>query len=189
MSDLVLAATDRPMPVAVRRIEDERVPEGMVGLATYLGERLIARCAIPPEVAEFIESNDLFADPVQLVLAAREEPPGLQCRLFAVVDVDGEAAAGEPADGGAEPWQASVPRFELEAEAAAASPEPDEDEEAAATQGMIFLGQIVRFAGDRKHPDNLGLEAADVLRRLIEGRTSEVVDRALDDLLGGSGLP
>ena len=54
---------------------------------------------------------------------------------------------------------------------------------------MIFLGQIVRFAKDRRHPDNLALEAADVLLKLVEGRTSEVVDRALDDLVGGSGLP
>lgn len=182
MSDLVLAATDRPLPLAVRRIDDERVPEGMVGLATYLAERLIARCAVLPEVVEFLEARDTFADPVQLVLAAREEPPGLQCRLFAVVDVviEETASGGE----GAEPWTASVPKFELEDVPAAADGDDEEP-----PQGMFFLGQIVRFAKDRRHPDNLGLEAADVLRKLIEGQTSEVVDRALDDLLGGSGLP
>ncbi len=185
MSDLVLAATDRALPIALRRIEDERVPEGMIGLATYLEERLVARCAVPPEVMEFIESRDLFSEPVQLVLAAREEPPGLQCRLFAVVDVATDDAASGDGDAGSEPWRASVPKFELEE----ADAGPGDDDELPPTQGMIFLGQIVRFAGDRRHPDNLGLEAADVLRRLIEGRTTEVVDRALDDLLGGSGLP
>ena len=187
MSDLVLAATDRPLPLAVRRIDDDRVPEGMIGLASYLEDRLIARCAVPPEVAEFIEARELFTDPVPLVLAAREEAPGLQCRLFAVVDVetDAEGLGGEgEGEGGPEPWQASVPKFELED-----APAGGDGDGPSPTQGMIFLGQIVRFAKDRRHPDNLALEAADVLLKLVEGRTSEVVDRALDDLVGGSGLP
>lgn len=174
MTDLILAATDRPLPIEVRPIEDDRVPEGMLGLGTYLEDRLIARCAVPPEVFEFVEANGIFAEPVPLVLAAQEESPGLQCRLFAVVRVVAEAEAGEEP----EPWATSVPGSTYEAEQS--DGETDEPK-----QGMIFLGQIVRFARDRVHPDNLGLEAADVLRKLVEGRTSEVVDRALDDLLNG----
>lgn len=174
-SEVVVAATDRPLPIAVRRITDERVPPELVGLATYLGERLIARCAVPEEVAEFIEGKGLLEQPAQLVLAAKEEAPGLQCRLFALVEVAKERQ-GEPD----EPWAASVPSFE-----AATQTDPTEP----APQGMIFLGLIVRFAKDRKHPDNLGLEAADVLRRVVEGETTEVVDRVLDDLLGGGPLP
>lgn len=179
MSDLILAATDRPLPIAVKQIDDERVPEGMVGLGTYLGDRLIARCAVPTDVLEFIETNGVFAEPVPLVLAAREEPPGLQCRLFAVVAVSPPTESeDEP-----EPWAQSVPGAGFEAEV---EEEPDEEADLAG-QGMVFLGQIVRFDRDRIHPDNLGLEAADVLRKLVEGKTSEVVDRALDDLLGGGG--
>jgi len=49
----------------------------------------------------------------------------------------------------------------------------------------IPLGTVVRFSKDRVHPDSLPLEAADILRRIIEGKTAEVVDRALEDLLGG----
>jgi hypothetical protein len=56
-----------------------------------------------------------------------------------------------------------------------------EDEPAVAP---IPLGHIVRFDRDRVHPDSLPLEAADVLRKVIGGETSEVVDRALADLLG-----
>ncbi len=48
----------------------------------------------------------------------------------------------------------------------------------------IPLGHIVRFERDRVHPESLPLEAADVLRKIIDGETSEVVDRALSDLLG-----
>jgi hypothetical protein len=42
----------------------------------------------------------------------------------------------------------------------------------------------VRYDSDRVHPDSLPLETADVLRKIIEGEASEVVDRALSDLLG-----
>jgi hypothetical protein len=34
------------------------------------------------------------------------------------------------------------------------------------------------------HPESLPLEAVDLLRRVIDGKTSEVVDKALADLLG-----
>jgi hypothetical protein len=174
-SDVVLAATDRPLPISVRRIVDERVPADLVGLATYLDDRLIARCAVPEEVVEFIEGKRLFEQPAQLVLAAKEEPPGLQCRLFALVEV---APDGE--DETSEPWAASVPSYEE-----SAAGEPGE----ATPQGMIFLGLIVRFAKDRKHPDSLGLEAADILRRVVEGQATEVIDKVLDDLLGGGPVP
>ena len=48
----------------------------------------------------------------------------------------------------------------------------------------IPLGNIVRFERDRVHPESLPLEAVDILRRVIDGETAEVVDRALADLLG-----
>jgi hypothetical protein len=177
MSDLVLAATDRPLPIRVSRIEDERVPEGMVGLATHLNERLIARCAVAGEVAEFIEGSELFQSPVQLVLAAREAPPGLQCQLYAVVSMPEAAPDDEK-----EPWAASVP-------GAGYQDAEEEQAEEATGQQMVFLGQIVRVDRDRRHRNNLALEAADVLRKLVEGATSEVVDRVLEDLLGGGSVP
>ena len=48
----------------------------------------------------------------------------------------------------------------------------------------IQLGNIVRYDRDRVHPESLPLEAVDVLRRIIDGETTEVVDRALADRLG-----
>ena len=59
--------------------------------------------------------------------------------------------------------------------------EEDDDDPAVAP---IPLGNIVRYERDRVHPESLPLEAVDVLRRIIDGETSEVVDRALADLLG-----
>jgi hypothetical protein len=164
--EVALAATDRPVPLAVRRIEDERVPEGLVGLAAFLEDRMIARCAVPDDVAAMIEGQALFAHPVQLVLAAREESPGLQCRLFAVVEVARDAPEREP-------WADSVPGAGFDA--------PDEGEDP--SQARVFLGQVVRFQRDRLHPDDLALEAADVLRRIVQGQAVEVIDKVLGDLL------
>ena len=60
----------------------------------------------------------------------------------------------------------------------------DDDEEDEAGVTPLPLGNIVRYDRDRVHPDSLPHEAADVLMKIIEGKTSEVVDRALADLLG-----
>jgi hypothetical protein len=43
----------------------------------------------------------------------------------------------------------------------------------------------VRFEKDRKFKDSLSDEAVDVLRKLVSGDVSEVVDKVLGDLLGG----
>jgi hypothetical protein len=170
--DMVLAATDRPVPLSVRRIDDDRVPEGMVGLGSFLDQRLIARCAVPTEVAAMIEEQELFEQPVQLVLAAREEAPGLQCRLFAVVEVP-QQGEDEPR----EPWADSVP---------GAGFDQEDEEEAEPAQAMVFLGQIVRFERDRRHKESLALETADVLRRIVEGQAVDVVDKVIEDLMDGS---
>ena len=83
-----------------------------------------------------------------------------------------------------EPWSASVPGASYE------SAVEDEADDASAEAGdepavaPIPLGNIVRYERDRVHPESLPLEAVDVLRRIIDGDTSELVDRALADLLG-----
>ncbi|HXE56573.1 MAG TPA: hypothetical protein VNK43_01090 [Gemmatimonadales bacterium] len=174
----VLAGTDAPIPIDVRAIEDERVPEGMVCLGTFIDDRLVARCVVPPHVSEMFEEQQLFAEPVRLVLAAREAPPGLQCQLFALVELPADEDEDE------EPWAGSVPSSGYERAVEAAS---DGDEDADGPDqpiAAIPLGQIVRFARDRRHPDNLALEAMDVLGKVVAGRVVEVVDKALEDLLG-----
>ncbi len=174
---LAVAATDKPLTLALRPLEDERAPAGMACLGSYLGQRLVARCVVPPEAAEFLLQRGLFERPVRLALAAREAPPGLQCQLYALVELkDGML---DDADEEAEaPWAASVPGASYEAEVQGGS---DGEE----PQAAVFLGQIVRFAKDRKHPGDLARETVDVLRTIVEGDVSEVVDKVLEDLLGG----
>src|SRR5688572_8755627 len=191
-SPVALAATETPVELRVSLIEDDRTPEGMVCMGTFRGDRLIARCVLPPAAWEQIEDYGLFDEPVPVVLVARESPPGLQCQLFAIVpvpDTDAELEDEDGDDEGEEAWAASVPGAGYEAAVADADADEDEeeedeeeDDEAGVTP--LPLGNIVRYERDRVHPDSLPHEAADVLMKIIEGKTSEVVDRALADLLG-----
>ncbi len=186
-SKVVLAATDRPVTVRVDALDEERTPEGMICLGTYLESRLVARCVVPPDAWEFYQERGLFKEPVRLVLAAREAAPGLQCQLFALLPISPSALIDEP-----EPWAASVPGSGYESAVAdvsePAEPGADPGQTAEARVG-VFLGQIVRFDKDRKHSDNLALEAIDVLSRIVSGEVSEVVDKVLEDLLGNGPLP
>jgi hypothetical protein len=170
-----IAASEEPVQLSVALVEDERVPDGMVCMGTFRGGKLVARSVVPPEAWEQIVELRIFDEPVQVVLVARAAPPGLQCQLYAMVELE---QGGEEEEGAEEPWASSVPRPEFES---AAGEGETADGPAVAP---IPLGHIVRFDRDRVHPNSLPLEAADVLRKIIDGGTSEVVDRALADLLG-----
>ena len=177
-SPAAIAATEHPVQITVRLLDDERVPEGMVCMGSYRNGRLIARAVLPPEAWGQIHEYGVFDEPVQIVLVARAAPPGLQCQLYAMVPLP-DAEDEEPD----EPWSASVPGSSYESSVEEEDEEADEDPAVA----PIPLGNIVRFERDRIHPESLPLEAVDVLRRIIDGDTSEVVDRALADLLGLEG--
>jgi hypothetical protein len=217
-SPVALAATDRPLPLRLATIADERAPDGMACIGSFLGPKLVARCVVPPDAAAFLLDRGLFAQPVRLALAAREEPPGLQCQLFALVDLPSDFfESAEEDEEGASPWADSVPgtaydRAVQDGPVAGSAAEDDalvdedddeddgeEDEDEAEDadeedlphdrQAAVFLGQIIRFDHDRKHPEDLALETMDVLRTIVQGDVSEVVDKVLEDLLGEAGPP
>jgi hypothetical protein len=166
----VFVTTAQPVSVRVDRLTDERAPEG-TALGAFIGDRLIARSAMDAESIDRLLSLGLFDDPVPLGLFAYEEEPGLQCRLFALVRSD---ALREAADAD-EPWKASVPSFEERQEESEGEGPPME---------TILLGHIVRFAGDRKHPDDLAAEAVDVLQKILTGGPlTDANEKAIDDLL------
>ena len=169
-----IAATEEPVQLTVSLVDDERVPSDMVCMGTFRNGRMVARTVLTPEAWAQIQEHGFFAEPLQVVLVARLAPPGLQCQLFAMVPIPEE----EPEES-EEPWAASVPSSAYES-----ALEPDSEEPDDPAVAPIPLGNIVRFERDRVHPNSLPLEAADVLKKIIEGGTSEVVDRALADLLG-----
>ena len=169
-----IAATEEPVQLTVSLVDDERVPSDMVCMGTFRNGRMVARTVLTPEAWAQIQEHGFFDDPLQVVLVARLAAPGLQCQLFAMVPIPEEES-----DETEEPWAASVPSSAYESAMESDSEEPEDP-----TVAPIPLGNIVRFERDRVHPSSLPLEAADVLKKIIEGGTSEVVDRALADLLG-----
>lgn len=173
----VLAATDAPVPLLIEEMSDERVPEGMSCLGTFLDGKLVARCAVPPGTVAYFERHGVFGAPRQLVLAAREEDPGLRCELYAIVPMPPVPLDSEE---GQEPWSASASSYEEAVAALQAGEDHDEERPMAA----ILLGQIVRFQRDRKYPESLPLETVDVLAKIVSGRVVEVIDKVLEDLLG-----
>lgn len=186
----VLATTDQPVPIEVREIDDERVPVGMRCLGTFLDGALVARCAVPPGAADYFSRHGVFDAPRQLVLAAREEDPGLRCELYAIVPMPSGAMEelAEEEDSPAEPWADSLPSSRYEAIVAGDAGDGEladgEEDPGASPMAAVLLGQIVRFQKDRKHPESLPLETVDVLERIVSGRVVEVVDKVLGDLLG-----
>ncbi len=172
-----IAATENPVQLTVGLVTDERVPDGMVCMGSYRNGRLISRAVMPPEAWDQIREFGIFDSPVQIVLVARAGPPGLQCQLYAMVPLpdDGEEE---------EPWSASVPGSSYEDVVQGSGDDEEGSDEDEPRVAPIPLGHIVRYDRDRVHPESLPLEAVDVLRKIIEGDTSEMVDRALADLLG-----
>jgi hypothetical protein len=174
-SGMALVMTDSPVEIEVAPIEDDRTPEGMVCLGTTLRGKLIARCVVSPDMWNLVDRTRMLRGPVPLALSAVEEAPGLQCRLFAVTNLPEEADDEEPEN---EPWAASVPSSDYDRSVRSAEAESPR-------QAAVLLGFIVRFDKDRKFRDSLSDEAVDVLRKLVSGDVSEVVDKVLGDLLGG----
>jgi len=181
----VFVTTREPVTVSIAQLDDPRAPDSSA-LAAYIDGRMVARSAMPAEaIARLIELR-LFDEPVPLGLFAYEEAPGLQCRLFALVP----RSLLEADAHNAEPWKESVPSYE----SALGSDDDDDDNEDDDEEGddeeapfeTILLGHIVRFAKDRRHPEDLAAEAVDILQRIIHGAESlEDADRkAIDDLLG-----
>ena len=170
----VFVTTAQPVDIRVERLTDERAPEGMA-LGAFIGDRLVARSAMDAESIDRLLALGLFEDKVPLGLFAYEEEPGLQCRLFALVRSD----ALRDAVNANEPWKASVPSFEDRKDA-----DDDDDEGDGPSMETILLGHIVRFAGDRKHPDDLAAEAVDILQKILQGGPlSDASQKAIDDLL------
>jgi len=190
---VVFVSTAVPVQISIAPLDDERAPEGSA-LGTYIGARLVARCAMPHEAVERLMELDLFSEPVPLALLAVEEEPGLQCRLFALVPA--ERIADAEADD--EPWRASVPSFE---DALADDEEDeddddddeedgddedgdDEDEDDDTAVASILLGHIVRFQQDRKFTGDLTAEAVDVLQKIVlGGPLLDANSKAIDDFL------
>jgi hypothetical protein len=184
----VFVTTREPVPLRIEALDDPRAPDGSV-MGTYIDDRLVARSAMPAEAIARLLQLRLFEEPVPLGLFAFEESPGVQCRLYALVP----RAALEAGEHAAEPWKASVPSYEAtraRADRPDGATEDDDGEDGEEGEPppfeTVLLGHIVRFAGDRRHGENLAAEAVDILQRILHGADSlkDADTKAIDDLLG-----
>ena len=170
---VAFVSTQQSIQLNVNEVDDDRTPEGMVCMGTFFRKRLIARSIVAPEALTELMNQNIFSGPVRLGLAAVEQDPGLQCRLYALLP----PAQFQDDDEPEEPWMASVPRFEDQGYV-------DENDDGEEEVMPLLLGHIVRFSRDRRHPEDLAAEAADVLRAVLsdDRPLTNVIDKILEDL-------
>jgi len=180
----ILVGTAGPVALDVQAIEHHLTPDGFVCIGTSHEGRPIGRCVLPSQNAREFFALDLFESPVPVALNVREGGPGVEATLLALVSLDPNALPGQSEeDESAEPWLSSVPGGGYEPEE---SGEVWRDNEASAQQLVgVFLGEVVRFADDRRAPGSLLREAADMLATVLQGDVVNVTDRLLQELTAG----
>lgn len=185
MDHLVVVPHPVPISLEARSIQHNSVPEGAVGLGYYYDGRLIARSVVATGALDTIQS--LLAVPVSVALAAREDESGnIDGRICLVLPVDPDAedegeGEAESGSGDAEPWKTSVPAPPPEVEGEyGGGAEGDEDNPRFA---LLPIGNVIRNHEDRRSPDDVAVDAKEMLENLLEGGGRDAVQKAIDDLL------
>jgi hypothetical protein len=186
VDELVVVTHPEPIRLEARSIEHESVPEGEVALAYFHEGRLLARGVVSPEAVKAI--TGILHNPVSVALAATEDPDGnIEARFCLVLPVDPDKWPGDEDEAPEEPWRESVPSVpSFETGFDHTSPENDGeevDEEGRPRVALLPIGNVVRNARDRRHPDNVARDLREMLLNLMEGRASDAVEKAIDDLL------
>lgn len=183
MEPLIVVNYPEPLSLEARPIEHEAVPEGEVGIGYYHNDALIARSVVTPDSIEAIHS--LLSAPVAVALAATEDQQGnIDGRLCLVLPIDDERLGHEAALDDNEPWKASVPTPPMEVEGESVFGEYDDALDPALPRVVLLpIGNVVRNARDRHHPNNPAFDAREMLDNLLAGAAQDAVAKAIDDLL------
>jgi hypothetical protein len=185
MEPLIVVNHYEPLSLEARPIEHQAVPEGEVGIGYYHNNALIARSVITSESIEAIQS--LLSAPVTVALAATEDTQGnIDGRLCLVLPIDDERL-GDAAEAD-EPWKASVPAPPpgIESGRVGRGLEPYDDQDLDTDLPRVVLlpiGNVVRNARDRHHPNNPAFDAREMLDNRLTGAAQDAVAKAIDDLL------
>lgn len=181
MDHLVVIPHPNPIALEARSIQHNAVPDGAVGLGYYYDDRLIARSVVASSALETIQS--LLAAPVSVALAAREDGKGnINGRICLVLPVEPDGSEGEGESAEAEPWKSSIPAPPPEIEAGYGGSEGEEDEDSPKF-ALLPIGNVIRAADDRRHPDDVAHDAKEMLDNLLLGAGRDAVEKAIDDLL------
>lgn len=183
MDQVFVVTYPRPLPIEVRRVQHENTPEGGIALAYFFRGNLLARGVVTAEGAEAVDR--LLEDPVPVALAVTEDDGGnIEARVCLMVPVDPDMLGAEEADSDSEPWKASVPAPPPEVESSY-RPGAGGDDDDRPQYALFPIGNVVRNAENREHPDNVVEDAQEMLKNLLTGRAQDAVERAIDDLLRG----
>lgn len=179
-----LVVVPHPVPIALeaRSIRHGSVPEGAIGLGYYYDGRLIARSVVAAGALDTIQS--LLATPVSVALAAREDDDGnIDGRICLVLPVEADEEGGE-GGGTPEDWRDSIPTPPPEVESGYTGSGAGAGEEDGSPQyALLPIGNVVRPAEDRRHPDDVANDAKEMLDNLLAGGGKDAVQKAIDDLL------
>jgi hypothetical protein len=165
---------------------ERAVPEGTVSIRVFRKDTGVSIGQFAAMRGSVDRLRDLFDEPRQLGMSCIEEYPGVVGQLLvllppvALSELDADGV--DPADG--EEWRASL---DDEPDLGAAGGEGAEDGTDEADQlAALHAGNVVRFAADREHPENLAREAADLLRDALDGPLPRLSDRLIEELAGGA---
>lgn len=183
MDHLVVVPHPNPIALEARSIRHNAVPDGAVGLGYYYDDRLIARSVVAASALDTIKS--LLATPVSVALAAREDGKGnIDGRICLVLPVESDGGEGGSGDAEEEPWKSSIPAPPPELGSGYGGSEPGgEGEEDGPQFALLPIGNVVRAADDRTHPEDVAHDAKEMLDNLLVGGGKDAVRKAIDDLL------
>ena len=173
-------------PIALRLVATThpRQPEGHTVFRTLgaldgdLSDEspVLAQGSLPSSAFDAVQREELFRDPVPLILTAREDDNGLRATLAAIVSANAMQRIERAQRAADEPWLAS-----LEEEPDVGTSPDDESEEAQAVP--FLLGVVLRFPEDRKYPGDLEHEAVDLLGTLLSGGAMDADRKRVENLL------
>ena len=180
---MVVVTHPEPIRLEARPLEHEAVPEGEVALAYYHDGRLLARGVVSPEAVKAI--SGILTDPVSVALAATEDEEGnIDARLCLVLPVDPDKWPNEDEEGPEEPWRSSLPAApSFDGEFESTGNESEEEDDDTPRVALLPIGNVVRHARDRHHPESIAHDVREMLVNLMEGKASDAVEKAIDDLL------
>ncbi|MDX1673593.1 MAG: hypothetical protein R3314_02230 [Longimicrobiales bacterium] len=181
MDHLVVVPHPTPIELEARSIRHNSVPDGAVGLGYYYDDRLIARSVVASNALDTIQS--LLETPVSVALAAREDDDGnIDGRICLVLPVEEDEAGESGPASEEEPWKSSVPTPPSEIESGYGGGSSEDDEEGPRF-ALLPIGNVVRPASDRHHPEELAHDVKEMLDNLLSGGAEDAVQKAIEDLL------
>jgi hypothetical protein len=176
VDQLFVVTHPEPLLLQVRAIDHTTVPQGSVALGYFYEGHILARGIVSQDAVEAI--HGLLENPVSVALAAREDEDGnIDARVCLVLPVDPDELQKQESEEPEEPWKASVPAPPAEVEQGYGGADGD-----SAKLALLPIGNVVRGARHRKHPDVVS-DAREMLDNLLTGRSHDAVQQAIDDLL------